>query len=57
VPSDRLFFEWDNRKNAQNKRKHGISFEEAQTVFLDENALLISDPDIQTTRNVSFSLG
>jgi len=25
--------------------KHGISFEEAQTVFLDENARLIDDPD------------
>ncbi len=38
-------FEWDNRKNAQNKRKHGLSFEEAQTVFFDERALLIADPD------------
>jgi hypothetical protein len=40
-----LRFEWDDRKNAQNKRKHGVSFEEAQTVFLDEQALLIADPD------------
>ncbi len=40
-----LRFEWDERKNAQNRRKHGISFEEAQTVFLDEQALLIADPD------------
>jgi len=40
-----LRFEWDNRKNAQNKRKHGLSFEEAQTVFFDERALLIADPD------------
>ena len=38
-------FEWDARKNAQNQRKHGISFEEAQTVFLDEFALLIADRD------------
>ncbi len=38
-------FEWDARKNAQNQRKHSISFEEAQTVFLDEFALLIADPD------------
>jgi uncharacterized DUF497 family protein len=40
-----LRFEWDERKNAQNRRKHGISFEEARTVFFDERALLISDPD------------
>jgi uncharacterized DUF497 family protein len=40
-----LRFEWDDRKNAQNRRKHGISFEEAQTVFFDEQALLIGDPD------------
>ena len=38
-------FEWDARKNTGNKRKHGVSFEEAATVFLDENALLIPDPD------------
>ena len=40
-----LRFEWDDRKNAQNRRKHGVSFEEAQTVFFDEHALLIADPD------------
>ncbi len=40
-----LRFEWDDRKNAQNRRKHGVSFEEAQTVFFDGQALLIADPD------------
>jgi uncharacterized DUF497 family protein len=40
-----LRFEWDERKNTQNKRKHGVSFEEAQTVFFDEHALLVADPD------------
>ena len=38
-------FTWDRAKNTSNKRKHGVSFEEAQTVFLDENAQLIDDPD------------
>ncbi len=42
---DELFFEWDANKNITNQKKHGISFEEAQTVFFDENALLIDDPD------------
>jgi uncharacterized DUF497 family protein len=40
-----LRFEWDEKKSLFNIKKHGISFEEAQTVFLDENALLIHDPD------------
>ncbi|MDP2755084.1 MAG: BrnT family toxin [Nitrospirota bacterium] len=40
-----ISFEWDEGKRALNKKKHGISFEEAQTVFVDENALLLHDPD------------
>ena len=39
------FFEWDERKNIANQRKHGVSFGEAKTVFLDENAEQIFDPD------------
>lgn len=40
-----LRFEWDPPKAAINVRKHGISFEEAQSVFADERARLIDDPD------------
>ncbi len=40
-----LRFEWDERKNTANLRKHGVSFEEATSVFADENALLLDDPD------------
>jgi uncharacterized protein len=40
-----LRFEWDPTKDSANKRKHGVSFEEAQTVFADDSALLIHDPD------------
>ena len=40
-----LFFEWDSVKNASNKKKHGISFEEAKTVFSDDFARLIADPE------------
>ena len=40
-----ISFEWKEDKNTLNKKKHGISFEEAQTVFVDENALLLYDPD------------
>ena len=37
-------FEWDE-KNAINKKKHNISFEEAKTVFYDEEALVIEDSE------------
>ncbi len=40
-----LHFEWDERKAAANLKKHGIGFEEAKSVFYDERARLIDDPD------------
>ncbi len=40
-----LAFTWDPNKAASNLRKHQVSFGEAQTVFLDEKALVIPDPD------------
>jgi len=40
-----LRFEWDEAKNRQNIKKHGVSFEEAQTVFLDDLAIRFFDPD------------
>ena len=40
-----LSFAWDPAKNRSNRKKHGVSFEEAQTVFVDEDALLLEDPD------------
>ena len=36
-------FEWDENKNIINMRKHKISFDEAKTVFYDDEALLIED--------------
>jgi len=40
-----LRFEWDSRKASQNQRKHGVSFDEAKTAFLDENARVMPDPE------------
>ncbi|MDH4125695.1 MAG: BrnT family toxin [Gammaproteobacteria bacterium] len=40
-----ITFEWNSRKASENKRKHGVSFEEAKSAFLDENARLIPDPE------------
>ena len=40
-----LKFEWDEQKNKINREKHKISFEETETVFYDESAVVIDDPD------------
>ena len=40
-----LRIEWDAAKARTNIKKHGISFDEAETAFSDDYALLISDPD------------
>jgi hypothetical protein len=38
-------FDWDENKNMINKKKHGIDFDEASSVFFDENAILFDDPE------------
>ncbi len=40
-----ISFAWDERKNRQNQKKHGVSFEEAQSVFFDDEAREFFDPD------------
>ena len=40
-----LRFEWDEQKAVANFKKHGVRFEEAKSVFVDERAKLIDDPD------------
>jgi uncharacterized DUF497 family protein len=40
-----LFFEWDAKKASSNAAKHGVTFEEAKSVFYDADALIINDPD------------
>ena len=52
-----ILFEWDERKNRENKRKHKVSFEEAQSVFLDENALRFFDPDHSQDEDRFLMLG
>ena len=42
---DSLRFAWDKRKNNENIKKHKVCFEEAETVFKDENAIQYFDPD------------
>jgi hypothetical protein len=38
-------FDWDETKNQINLQKHGIDFNEASSVFFDENAILFDDPE------------
>jgi len=40
-----MLFEWDEDKARLNLRKHGVSFDEAQTVFTDEFSITIPDPE------------
>ena len=40
-----LKFEWDDKKNQNNIKKHGISFEEATSVFEDDESLIIADDE------------
>lgn len=54
---DELRFEWDAKKAGANILKHGVSFEEACTVFADENAVLFDDPDHSDAEDRFILLG
>lgn len=50
-------FEWDTRKAAANLKKHGVSFQEAATVFGDTMAITYPDPDHSESENRSITFG
>ncbi len=50
-------FTWDENKNQVNKRKHGIDFNEAITVFLDEQAIMFDDPEYSGGKDMFLLLG
>jgi uncharacterized DUF497 family protein len=50
-------FVWDEHKHQINRKKHGVSFEEAQSVFFDEQARLLADPDHSETEERYLLLG
>jgi uncharacterized DUF497 family protein len=52
-----LTFAWDKRKAAANLKKHGVSFEDAKSVFLDDRAKLIDDPDHSENEDRMVLLG
>jgi len=50
-------FEWDPRKAAQNRRKHGVSFHEAATVYADPLAVTYQDPDHSISEQRFITVG
>jgi uncharacterized protein len=52
-----LFFSWDDRKAATNVRKHGVSFEEAATIFKDPLLITVPDPRHSNGEERFFSIG
>ncbi len=50
-------FEWDEKKNLLNIKKHKISFEKALHVFTDNNALIMKDDDLSYTEERFITLG
>lgn len=54
---DSLRFEWDSTKERANRRRHGVSFHEAQSVFYDERAIRYCDPDHSDAEDRFILLG
>lgn len=52
-----MIYEWDPKKAKANLRRHGVSFEEAATVFLDPIALTYPDPDHSDEEPREISIG
>lgn len=52
-----LTFDWDPRKDATNRKKHDVSFQEAKTAFTDEFGRLIADPDYSEEEDRFILLG
>ena len=52
-----MIYEWDPAKAADNERKHGVSFDEAKTVFLDPLAETFDDPDHSADERRLITIG
>ncbi len=50
-------FEWDPRKDRDNRDKHGVAFDEAATIFKDSKILSIFDPDHSETEDRWITMG
>ncbi len=52
-----MHFDWDRHKASRNERKHGVSFDEAKTVFTDALAVTYDDPDHSTREDRYLTIG
>ena len=52
-----MIFEWDDKKNKSNLKKHDVSFEEGRTIFYDPNVLTKPDPDHSEQEERWLSIG
>lgn len=52
-----LLFDWDNEKSRINQKKHGVSFEEAKSVFYDDNAIQFWDENHSDAEDRFLLLG
>ena len=52
-----MIYEWDPEKAKRNLREHGVSFEEAATVFRDPLAMTYSDPDHSDEEDREITIG
>ncbi len=50
-------FEWDKTKAELNRQKHGVEFDEAQTIFVDELSITMPDPDHSDEENRMMMIG
>ena len=57
MPNGSLKFEWDPKKATSNVRKHGVSFEEAASVFSDLLAAVYEDPDHSVREKRFLTIG
>jgi uncharacterized DUF497 family protein len=53
----KLTFDWDKNKALSNQKKHKVSFQEAKSVFYDQNARLIHDPEHSLSEDRYILLG
>lgn len=54
---ENIYFEWNENKNQINRKKHGIDFEEAKTVFYDDDAIVFDDPEHSVEEDRFLILG
>jgi uncharacterized DUF497 family protein len=53
----KTYFEWDEKKESENRKKHGVAFYQAQQAFLDENRVIAQDLEHSQDEDRYFCFG